>query len=687
MSKEQSTKHSNEKVASSGEQQHRRPPGGSPQQPDIPNAGVWRMVLWFGIGLLLAMWLLQPGMEPGTSITYTRFKQEVQQGNVEYLEAEGETLRGRFKEPVKIERPRQVAAPPADEGGAEQGATDAQKEAKAEEEAVEATEFRTMRRPFSDDKLMDQITAQSVEFVSKGSGDNMWWLALINVLPFLLLIGLGIVFMRRMAQRGQGLMNIGRSRVKKFDKERPDVTFADVAGVENAKKDLKEVISFLTNPGQYVEIGAELPKGLLLVGPPGTGKTLLARAVAGEAEVPFFSITGSDFMEMFVGVGASRVRDLFGQAKKAAPCIIFLDELDSIGRHRGAGLGGGHDEREQTLNQLLSEMDGFEPHESVVLMAATNRPDILDPALLRPGRFDRRVTVDLPSVKDRLAILKVHTKETPLADDVDLEDMAKSMPGKSGADLKNLVNEAALIAARNGKEEVASEHFSAARDKILMGRIRSGVELEGREKRVIAVHEAGHALVAHLTPEADPVQKVSIIARGRSLGATQQLPEERYNLDEAFLRARVKVMLAGRAAEETSVGTISTGAADDLSRVTQLARKMVSEWGMSEKFKHLAFKHDGQEQVFLGEQITQQRPYSEETAREIDMEIKQLIDNCYEETVELLKKYKDRLETLANALEEEETLEGEELERLLGGDDEEDGTEQEKEEKKEAASS
>ncbi len=460
-------------------------------------------------------------------------------------------------------------------------------------------------------------------------------------------------------------MSVGQSHAKLFQKERSSVTFEDVAGVKEAKQELQEVITFLKSPAQFTRLGCRVPKGVLLVGPPGTGKTLLARAVAGEAGVPFFSVSGSQFMEMFVGVGAARVRDLFGTAKNSAPSIIFVDELDSVGRHRGIGFGGGHDEREQTLNQLLAEIDGFEQSDNVVVIAATNRPDVLDPALLRPGRFDRQVSVDLPSLSERVQILKVHTRKIPLGKDVDLDDIARSMPGRSGADLSNLANEAALTAARTNKDKVGREEFVIARDKILIGQLRGSVILLGREKHIVAVHEAGHAVVAHLSAEADPVEKVSIIPRGHALGATQQLPEERYNYNIEYLRGRLKILLAGRASEDLLVGTISTGAADDLTQATRLARRMVAQWGMSEKFRHLAFEEMSPD-MYLGDQLPGHRDYSEATAREIDIEIRDLIDRCYNDAFNLLKINRTRLEALASALEQDETLEGEDLKRLLG---------------------
>jgi cell division protease FtsH len=598
------------------------------------------------LAALLAYWLWQvPGEGGKSSIPYSQFRQELAAGNVQRVKAKGETLTGRFKEPVKVEPLK-----------AEKQDGEKSKEAKAE--TIER--FTTTLPPFGDDKLTAELIAKGVVVDSEGSGSSVLWLILINALPLLLLVALFVFLFRGARQQASQIMSVGRAGAKRFVKERTGVSFDDVAGAEEAKRELREVIAFLTEPGRFSALGARVPKGMLLVGPPGTGKTLLARAVAGEAGVPFFSITGSDFMEMFVGVGASRVRDLFNRARRSTPCIIFLDELDSIGRHRGAGLGGGHDEREQTLNQLLSAMDGFEPNEGIVVMAATNRPDILDPALLRPGRFDRRVTVDLPSLSERTAILRVHTRKVPLGDSVNLEDISRSMPGRSGADLANLVNEAALLAARAGKERVGMAEFLAARDRILMGQLRGGIVLKGMEKHAVAVHEAGHAVVAWLVPEADPVEKVSILPRGRALGATQQLPEERYNFTEAYLRARLAVMLGGRAAERIFLDTQTTGAADDLAQATRLARHMVGQWGMSEKLKHVAFQETDTE-VFLGQQLSHRREYSEQTAHQIDLEVQRLIDACYGQAERLLKENRPRVEALAAALEDRETIEGEQI--------------------------
>ncbi|MBN2554123.1 MAG: ATP-dependent zinc metalloprotease FtsH, partial [Spirochaetales bacterium] len=466
--------------------------------------------------------------------------------------------------------------------------------------------------------------------------------------------------------QGQSMFNIGKSQAKLYQRKKESTTFQDVAGIESAKRELQEIVEFLKNPKMFERTGAKNPKGVLLVGPPGAGKTLLARAVAGEAEVPFYSITGSDFMEMFVGVGASRVRNLFRDAKKNAPSIVFIDELDSIGRHRGAGLGGGHDEREQTLNQLLSEMDGFEPNQSTIVMAATNRPDILDPALLRPGRFDRRITVDLPTMKDREEILRIHARGKPLSKDVEMERAARSTPGFSGADLENLLNEAALIAARKKKSAVGMEDINEAFDKILLGLERSNMALTEEEKRTLAYHEGGHALLAVLLANTDPIHKVTIIPRARSMGVTQQLPErDKYIYGKEYLLDRIAVMMGGRAAEELKIGTVTSGAENDLKQATRLARKMVLDWGMSEKLQHRALGSQRQN-VFLGEEIGQPREYSEATAREIDEEVAKILSRAYSRAVSALSEEEDALDRIAAALLEKEVLDGREVEQLAG---------------------
>ncbi len=521
--------------------------------------------------------------------------------------------------------------------------------------------------PDGDNELISLLRKAGVRINVKPHQDNPWYLTLlVSWLPMLLLIGVWIFFMRQM-QAGSGrAFSFGRSRAKMISGEQVKVTFKDVAGVDEAKEELQEVIEFLKDPQKFTKLGGRIPKGILLVGPPGTGKTLLAKAIAGEAGVPFFSISGSDFVEMFVGVGAARVRDLFTQAKKNAPCIIFIDEIDAVGRHRGAGLGGGHDEREQTLNQLLVEMDGFEGNEGIIVIAATNRPDILDPALLRPGRFDRQVVVPPPDVKGREKILKVHTKRVPLGPDVDLSIIAKSTPGFTGADLENLVNEAALIAARKGKSQVSMEDFEEAKDKILMGRERKTAVISEEEKRITAYHEAGHTMVAKLLPGTDPVHKVSIIPRGQALGITQQLPlDERHTYPKDYLLKRLMVLLGGRAAEEIVFNECTTGAGNDIERATEIARRMVCEWGMSDKLGPVAFGQR-QEHVFLGKEISQIKNYSEATALAIDNEIREIVLQCYQKAKQLLEENIELLHKLAQALLEKETLDGPAIDEILG---------------------
>jgi cell division protease FtsH len=490
---------------------------------------------------------------------------------------------------------------------------------------------------------------------------------LIFVLPWILIIGYFAYASKRM--KGMmggtgGLFGVGKSRAKRFRASSSNITFEDVAGLQNAKQDLHEIIDYLKEPKKFSVLGADIPKGILLMGPPGTGKTLLARASAGEANVPFFSISGSEFIEMFVGVGASRVRDMFEDAKREAPSIIFIDEIDSVGRIRGTGLGGGHDEREQTLNQILSEMDGFEPHQSVVVIAATNRPDVLDPALIRPGRFDRQIALELPQKQAREKILKIHTRHVPLADDVDLENLSKRTVGFSGADLKNVVNEAALLAGRKDKKMVDAQDFEEARDKILLGAEREEM-LSDEEKKLVAYHEAGHTLVAEIVPNADRLQKVTIIPRGRSLGATEQVPEiDRHNLKRAYLLDRITVTLGGRAAEKLVFDEISTGGADDLKQVTQLARRMICQWGMSDKLGPVTFRQ-GEEHPFLGRELAQAKDFSESTARIIDEEIQSIVSEMEQKAFDILKEHRDTLNALAEALLEHETLEYDDVEAIV----------------------
>ncbi|HKF30502.1 MAG TPA: ATP-dependent zinc metalloprotease FtsH [Candidatus Binataceae bacterium] len=517
-----------------------------------------------------------------------------------------------------------------------------------------------------DPDIVKTLREKNVNIAAKpAEGDPWWMVALVQWFPVLVLAALWIFFMRQMQIGGGKAMSFGKSRAKLLTENTHKVTFADVAGIDEAKDELEEIIQFLRDPKRFTRLGGRIPKGVLLVGPPGTGKTLLARAIAGEAGVPFFSISGSDFVEMFVGVGASRVRDLFVQGKKHAPCIIFIDEIDAVGRHRGAGLGGGHDEREQTLNQLLVEMDGFEANEGVILVAATNRPDVLDPALLRPGRFDRRVVVPRPDVKGREGILKVHTRKVPLSDDVNVDKLARSTPGFAGADLENLVNEAALLAARRNKDKVDMADFELAKDKVMMGAERRSMVMSLAERKNTAYHEGGHALVAMLLPGADPVHKVTIIPRGMALGVTQQLPlDDRYTYSRDYLMTRLAMMFGGRAAEELVFGHMTTGAGDDIEKATELARKMVCEWGMSKELGPMTFGKR-EEQVFLGRDIAHHKDYSEHTAIEIDREVRRIIDDAYQKARQLLSDHSPLLHAVAERLLEKEVLDGPEVEAMV----------------------
>ncbi len=519
--------------------------------------------------------------------------------------------------------------------------------------------------PFEDPGLVTELEEQDVAIRAKQPSVALWQLILGNV-P-LVLLALAFLFVLRQMQGGTSkAFNFGKSRARLVSGDKPVVTFADVAGATEAKQELQEIVDFLKDPQRFRRLGGRIPKGALLLGPPGTGKTLLARAVAGEAGVPFFSMSGSDFVEMFVGVGASRVRDLFDQGKRHAPCIIFIDEIDAVGRHRGAGLGGGHDEREQTLNQLLVEMDGFESNEGVILLAATNRPDVLDPALLRPGRFDRQIVVDRPDVEERRQILEVHVKGVPLAPDVDLGTIARGTPGMAGADLANLVNEAALLAARRGKDVVSMAELEDAKDKIMMGMERRSMIISDEEKRAIAYHEAGHVLVAKMIPGTDPIHKVTIIPRGRALGVTHYLPlDERHTYSRRYCLDTLAVMLGGRAADILVGGEPTTGAGDDIQRATELARRMVCEWGMSDRVGPLTFG-DRAEPVFLGRDIVTHHVYSQETALLIDAEIKAIVDGAFARAMAILSAHVDKLHMLANALLEREILDGPQIDSLIG---------------------
>jgi cell division protease FtsH len=527
--------------------------------------------------------------------------------------------------------------------------------------------FRTFA-PVGYDKLVDTLLAKQVTVNYQPDQTPTWANMLISWAPFLLLIGFWIFFMRQMQSGGNKALSFGKSKAKLLASQQKKVTFKDVAGVDEAKEELQEIIEFLREPQKFQKLGGRIPKGVLLMGPPGTGKTLMARAIAGEANVPFFSISGSDFVEMFVGVGASRVRDLFEQGKKNAPCIIFIDEIDAVGRHRGAGLGGGHDEREQTLNALLVEMDGFESNDGVILIAATNRPDVLDPALLRPGRFDRRVVVSRPDVRGREGILQVHTRKIPLSEDVDLSVVARATPGFSGADLANLVNESALMAARANQKFVTMRDFESAKDKVLMGAERKSLIITEEEKKVTAYHEAGHALLAALVPHSDPLHKVTIIPRGMALGLTQQLPdEEKHNWTKEALDARIAVFMGGRIAEEMTFNQITTGAQNDIEQATEMARKMVCEWGMSEALGPLTYGKK-EEAIFLGKEFNRHQDYSEATALKIDAEIKHVVTEQYTRAVRILTENKEALHRIAEALLEHEVLDARQLKQLIAGE-------------------
>jgi cell division protease FtsH len=591
---------------------------------------VWAVIL---VILLSVFHSLSGGARGGVDLPYSEFLREVLSDNVQSVEisADGNTIVGKRK------------------GGGD---------------------FVT-NAPL-DFKLIDDLVAHRVEVVQKPKQrDNILVTILVNALPVLLFLGVFIYFMRQMQSGGggKGAMSFGRSRARLQGEDQVKITFADVAGVDEAKDEVQELVEFLRDPGKFQRLGGRIPRGVLMVGSPGTGKTLLAKAIAGEAKVPFFTISGSDFVEMFVGVGASRVRDMFEQAKKHAPCIIFIDEIDAVGRHRGAGLGGGHDEREQTLNQLLVEMDGFEGNEGIIVIAATNRPDVLDPALLRPGRFDRQVVVPLPDLRGREQILKVHMRKVPLGDEVDPSKIARGTPGFSGADLANLVNEAALFAARENAKSVRMEHFERAKDKILMGAERKSMVMSEDEKKLTAYHEAGHAIVGRLVPDHDPVYKVSIIPRGRALGVTMYLPEnDRYSHSKQFLESRLCSLYGGRVAEELIFGTemVTTGASNDIHRATQLARNMVTKYGLSAELGPMAYAEE-EEEVFLGRSMTQTKHVSEATALRIDAEVRRLIDSAYARATEVIQANLDKMHVMAEALLQWETIDAEQIDAIMEG--------------------
>lgn len=624
--------------------ENRHPASGNRSEQPAPDMKRGLMnLLMLGLLVLLAVRMMG-GSEP-TEHSYSEFLRLVQQGAIAEVILEGRQV-------TAI-----LAAPGAETGELEPRAGSAPED-----------RFQTYVPEFGGEELLGLLEQHQVEVRVKPAQGPWWQTLLIALLPWVLLIGFFLFMASRLRQQmsgpGSNLFSFGESKAKRFREDLPQTTFDDVAGAENAKQDLREVIDFLCNPEDYQRLGAKLPRGMLLVGPPGTGKTLLARAAAGEARVPFFSIAGSEFIEMFVGVGAARVRDLFKKAREEAPSIIFIDELDAIGRARGAGVGGGHDEREQTLNQILSEMDGFAPHETVIVLAATNRPDVLDSALLRPGRFDRKVVVGLPHRDARLAILKVHTRRVPLAKDVSLEAISRRCIGFSGADLENLVNEAALFAGRDNCTEVAMHHFELARDKVLLGAEREN-RMSEDEQRLVAWHESGHALAALLFEKADPLEKVTIVPRGQALGVTHQTPlEERSNISFSYARDRLAVMLAGRVAEKLAFSEVSSGAESDLEQATKLARRMVARWGMSDALGPVAYQVH-KEDVFLGREIVQERDFSEATAQLIDEQVRKLVGSVERLVERQLQANRQQLAALAQALLERETLDRAEVERIL----------------------
>jgi cell division protease FtsH len=623
-------------------------PSGPPGQPIRPGGRSFRTLsIWLLVAMALFVLAQQlfNAQSTGREISYTEFWDAAKKGQVEEVTIVNRSATGRMRDTSEGAGRRFHAYLPT--------ADDPELMKLLRGEPFDPTTGAPARPP---------------AMIKSKSEPTPWFGYVFTWLPFLLLIGLWFILIRQMQGGGSAALKFGKSKAKMLHEKSVRVTFADVAGADEAKQELEEVIEFLREPRKFRRLGGRIPKGVLLVGPPGTGKTLLARAVAGEAGVPFFSISGSDFVEMFVGVGAARVRDLFEQGKQNAPCIIFVDELDAVGRHRGAGLGGGHDEREQTLNQLLVEMDGFDSNEGVIMLAATNRPDVLDPALLRAGRFDRQVVVDRPDIRGREGILKVHTRNKPLGQDVDLHVLARGTPGLAGADLENLVNEAALLAARRDQESISMLEFEESKDKVMMGTARRSLIIPEKEKRVTAYHEAGHVLVAWFLPDADPIYKVTVIPRGRALGLTHWLPEDdRYNSSKEYLEQTMSALMGGRAAEELKFGRFTTGAANDIQRATELARKMVCEWGMSESLGPVQFgKND--ELIFLGKEIAQHKDYSEKTAQSIDAEVHGFVTRAYERALEILRPKTDKLDLLAAKLLECEILDREEISAILGDD-------------------
>jgi cell division protease FtsH len=599
-------------------------------------ASFW--ILIFLIPLLIINTVSSRGQD-ATELDYTTFRTQLRNDNIQEVTfVEGEKVEGTLRNAIAREQ-------------------------------EQVREFWTQLPIANDEALLEEVNSRNINVSARKENQN-WWVLILNFLPWLLIIGFWLFMMRQMQMGGSKAFQFGKSKARLLTGDTPKVTFADVAGADEAKDELQEIIEFLKDPAKFSRLGGRLPKGVLLVGPPGTGKTLLGRAVAGEAGRPFFSMSGSDFVEMFVGVGASRVRDLFEQGKAHAPCIIFIDEIDAVGRHRGAGLGGGHDEREQTLNQLLVEMDGFESNEGVILLAATNRPDVLDPALLRPGRFDRQVVVDAPDVKGREGILRVHLRKVPISDDVVVRTIAKATPGMSGADLANLVNEGALLAARRGHDKVTMADLEDAKDKVMLGAERRSMVLTDAERKLTAYHEAGHAVVALRLPGLDPVHKITIVPRGRALGVTASLPEEdRHSYTREYLIASLAMLYGGRSAEEMVFGPekITTGAANDIERATAMARRMVTQFGMSHEIGPMAVG-DAEHEVFLGREIGQRRQVSEAVARQVDSEVKHLLDTAYDTAAKTLTNNRELLEQIAEALLERETLDREEIDLLAAGE-------------------
>jgi len=621
---------------SGGKRPYSSDPKKVPPRRGFKGGFIWVVLFLITLLAISVLWNRDSGE---AEILYYEFMKQVRAANLDRVTIDKREVHGEFKEEITIF---------------------------VGDEARQVKKFKSWL-PAEDPELPAEIWAIDKDVRVGSEGEKSQWggILISTIVPILFLVGIMVLLMRQMEAGGNRAFSFGRSRAKMIMGDRPKITFEDVAGADEAKEELQEVIEFLKEPRRFQKLGGRIPKGALLLGAPGTGKTLLARAVAGEAGVPFFSISGSDFVEMFVGVGASRVRDLFEQGKKHAPCIIFIDEIDAVGRHRGAGLGGGHDEREQTLNQLLVEMDGFESNEGVILLAATNRPDVLDPALLRPGRFDRQIVVDMPDLKGREGILKVHSRKIPLDDSVNLTTIARGTPGLSGADLANIVNEAALLAARRNRDKVTMEDLEEAKDKVMMGPERKSLALSDDEKQRIAFHEAGHALVASLIDEADPLHKVTIVPRGRALGMTSQLPvDDRHNWSRSMLMAEIAVFLGGRAAEKIIFNDLTTGAKADIDKATNIARKMICEWGMSESLGPLSFGPK-EEQIFLGREIAQHRDYSELTAEMIDKEVRRVVDDAGERAEKLIAGNVEKLKDLANALLDKEILDREEIDRIL----------------------